>query len=71
MRFHVYDWNKRDQEYLMIVLTEEDIKNEINEHLGAGYEIVILPAKYEHVHTDYLDTVRYLAVMRNGKIIYI
>lgn len=32
MKFHVYKWNKRDKEYTMLILTEEDIENESNKH---------------------------------------
>ena len=45
MKFHTYKWNKRDKEYTMLILTEEDIENESNNYVGAGYEILILPYK--------------------------
>ena len=71
MRFHVYKWNKRDKDYTMLILTEEDIENESDKHVGAGYEILILPSKYKDVHSQYLDMVRMLATVRCGDVIYV
>ena len=71
MRFHVNKWNKRDKDYTMLILTEEDIENESDKHKGAGYEILILPSKYIDVHSQYLDTVRMLATVRCGEVIYV
>jgi hypothetical protein len=71
MRFHVNKWNKRDKDYTMLILTEEDIKNESNKHAGAGYEILILPSKYKDVNSQYLDMVRTLATIRCGEVIYV
>jgi len=47
MKFHVQKWNKRDKEYTMLILTEDDVENKSNAHVGAGYEILILPSKYK------------------------
>ena len=71
MRFHVYKWNKWDKDYTMLILTEEDIENESDKHVGAGYEILILPSKYKDVHSQYLDMVRMLATVRCGEVIYV
>jgi len=71
MKFHVNIWNKQDKEYVMLILTEEDIENESKKHLGAGYEILILPSKYKDVHSPYLDTIRMLSIARCGEIIYV
>ena len=71
MRFHTYKWNKMNREYTMIVLTEHDIVNESDEWCGAGFEIVIMPAKYKDISNNYLDTIRLIANTRRGEIIYI
>ena len=55
----------------MLILTEEDIENESNNYVGAGYEILILPSKYNKVHSQYLDMVRWLADVRCGEVIYV
>ncbi|HHX68964.1 MAG TPA: hypothetical protein GX708_13035 [Gallicola sp.] len=71
MKFHVYKWNKMDKDYTMLILTEEDIQNETYKMKGCGFEILILPSKYKDVHSQYLDTLRMLATVRSGEIIYI
>jgi len=71
MRFHAHKWNKRNKWYSILILTEDDIQNESNEHLGAGYEILILPSKYKEVNSKYLDIVRLSATSRCGEVIYI
>lgn len=71
MRFHVYKWNEHKREHQMLILTAEDIEKESDEPAGAGYEILILPEKYKDVHSKYLDTIRLLATLRSGEIIYI
>ena len=69
--FHAYKWNKLDKDYTMLILTEGDIENKSDKFKGAGYEILILPAKYKDVHSQYLDTVRMIATARCGEIIYV
>jgi len=71
MRFHVQKWNKPAKEYTMLILTEKDIENESDKHRGAGYEILILPSKYEGVNSEYLDVIRLVAEVRCGEIIYV
>jgi hypothetical protein len=71
MRFHVNKWNNHDNDYTMLILTEEDITSESNKYAGAGYEILILPSKYKDVHSQYLDMVRMLATVRCGEVIYV
>lgn len=71
MKFHVRKWNKMDNEYVMLILTEEDIKNESDEYVGAGYEILIIPNKYKYVHSEYLDMVKIQVETRCGEIIYV
>lgn len=71
MKFHVQKWNERDKEFTMLILTEEDIENESDKHVGAGYEILILPSKYKDVQSKYLDMVRMMATVRNGEVIYV
>ena len=71
MRFHVNKWNKRDRDYTMLILTEEDIENESDKHKGAGYEILILPYKYKDINSQYLDMIRMLATVRCGEVIYV
>lgn len=66
MRFKVYKWNKMDKDYTMLILTEEDIENECDKYIGAGYEILILPSKYKYIHSQYLHMVRMLATVRCG-----
>ena len=71
MRFHVNKWNKWDKDYTMLILTEEDIENETDKDKGAGYEILVLPSKYKNVSSNYLDTIRMIAKIRCGEIIYV
>lgn len=71
MRFHVYKWNKPNNDYSMLVLTEKDIENESDEYIGCGYEILILPSKYKDISSNYLDIVRMLVEVRSGEIIYV
>jgi hypothetical protein len=69
-RFHIFEWNKWDKEYSMIILSEEDIKNEINLR-GAGFEILVIPNKFENTSNEYLDFWKKITLMRSGRIIYI
>jgi hypothetical protein len=69
-RFHVFEWNKRDKEYSMIILSEEDIQNETN-LAGAGFEILVIPNKYENTSNNYLDMWKNITFARSGKIIYL
>lgn len=71
MRFVVNKCNKERRNYTMLLLTETDVESQSNEHVGAGYEILVLPSKYKDVHNDYLDTIRMLALVRRGQIIYV
>lgn len=71
MRYHVNKWNKRDKDYTMLILTEEDIESQSDQWCGAGYEILILPSKYKDINSVYLDKVRMLCIVRNGEIIYV
>lgn len=71
MRYHVNKWNKRDKDYTMIILTEEDIESQSDQWCGAGYEILILPSKYKDINSEYLDKVRMLCIVRNGEVIYV
>lgn len=71
MKYHVYKWNKREKEFTMIVLTEEDVEKESRDIFGAGYEILVLPNKYKDVHSNYLDTARMMATVRRGEVIYV
>lgn len=71
MRFNVYKWNNRDREYGMLILTEDDVENESDKPIGAGYEILILPSKYKNVHSKYLDMVRIMTTVRCGEVIYV
>lgn len=69
-RFHAFKWSKWDQEYTMLILTEEDVETE-KDYAGAGFELLILPSKYKEVQNKYLDVIRYLAEVRCGEIIYV
>ena len=71
MRFHVYKWNERNKEKRMLILNENDIETENSKYVGAGYEILVLPNKYKDIHNQYLDTIRLLATVRSGEIIYV
>ena len=71
MKYHVNKWNKRDKDYTMLILTEEDVMSESNQHIGAGYEILVIPAKFKDVHSKYLDMIRMFATVRRGEIIYV
>lgn len=68
-----YNCNKINSniEYTMVILTENDILNECNDHCGFGFEILILPAKYENVHSNYLDNIILVVEARNGDVIYV
>jgi hypothetical protein len=69
-KFHTFEWNKHDKEFTMIILSEEDVLNELPIR-GAGYEILVLSKKFENDNSDYLNHVRMLAKVRCGKIIYV
>jgi len=71
MRFHTYKWNKWKKSYTMLVLTEQDIETESSEWCSAGFEIVIMPAKYKDISNMYIDTIRLIANTRCGEVIYI
>ena len=72
MKYHVYKWNKHDKEDNMVILTEEDVEKEsMKDLVGAGYEILVLPKKYENVDNKYLHTARLLATVRCGEVIYV
>ncbi len=70
-RFSVYKWNEMDKDYTMLIFTEEDIENVSENYKGAGFEILVLPSKYKDVSSQYLDTVRMLATVRCGEVIYV
>ena len=71
MKFNANKWNKPNENYTMLILTEEDIENESDEYLGVGYEILILPSKYKDTSSEYLDIIRMLVEVRSGEIIYV
>jgi hypothetical protein len=71
MRFHVFKHNEYSRDYTMLILTGEDIENESDKHKGAGYEILVMPAKYRDIHTPYLDMVRMFVTIRCGEVIYV
>lgn len=69
-KFHAYKWNERDRDYLMRILTEEDIENRV-EWRGAGIDILVLPSKYQDMSNEYLDFIRITVLTRSGEIIYV
>ena len=73
MKFHAYEWNDHNEELVMVVLTEEDIETKNYKDItGCGYEIVVLPKKFENVDNEYLSHIRaYLAAKVKGRLIYI
>lgn len=71
MKYHVNKWNKRNKDYTMLILTEEDIESQSDQWCGAGYEILILPSKYKDINSEYLDKFRMLCIVRNGEVIYV
>lgn len=71
MRFHVYRWCNYDKQLTMLILNEDDIENESDEHAGASFEILILPSKYKNIYNQYLNTLRMLVDFRDGEIIYV
>jgi hypothetical protein len=71
MRFYVKEWNKDDKEYIMLILTEEDVENNSTKHRGAGFEILVLPSKYKDVDNPYLNSVRLMTTSRRGYVIYV
>jgi len=69
-KFHTKEWNRFDKEYTMLILSEEDILTEI-EYRGAGFEILVVPKKFENIQNDFLDLMIYLATVRTGRVIYV
>lgn len=69
-KFHIYKWNQREKEFTMVILTEEDIENEVNLK-GAGFELLVLPRKYENVENKYLDFWKEITYKRYGNVIYV
>jgi len=60
-----------DHYYTILVVSEEDVQNETN-YRGAGFEVVILPKKFEEVENKYLSGLREVSSARKmGKIIYV
>ena len=61
-----------DHYQVAIVLTEEDIQNDTN-FLGAGWELMILPKKYEDIslQTENLKFGISYCLTRGGRIIYL
>jgi len=68
-KFYCYEWDG-NREVTIVVLSEEDVLNE-NRLVGFGYEIVILPKKFETLENNYLNEIRMIAKFRTGKLIYI
>ena len=72
MIFKSYEWNNYKRKYKMVILSTKDVEKEnINNLIGAGYEILVLPIKYKDIHNIYLDNARYLALCKKGQIIYV
>ena len=83
MKLHGYKWNQRDRELIILILTEYDIETKCDEFYHVGYNMLILPSKYEHCNDEvmptthskdiqnYLDTVKMVIKARNGEIIYV
>jgi hypothetical protein len=71
LKFHTYEWNKRDREYTMVFLDEIDmiLKSPIR---GAGIDILVIPQKFADIHNEYLDNFISIIKAREGsKIIYV
>ena len=65
-----YDWDE-DLHYTILVVTEEDVQNETN-YKGFGFDVVILPKKFEDDVRTYITTLRMLvSVKKIGKVIYV
>ena len=65
-----YNWEE-DYHYTILVLTEEDVLNETS-YQGAGFEVVILPKKFEDTVSDYLGVLRMLvSIKKIGEVIYV
>jgi len=70
-KFHTYEWNKMDKMLTTLILSEEDISSG-DAHLGIGWEILIIPKKYEDkIDNHYVNMLRKITVVRSGKIIYV
>lgn len=69
-KFHTYKWNNWDNRFDMLILTEDDIENNVG-FRGVGFEILVLPSKYKDVKIEYLNTMRKITILRGGEIIYI
>lgn len=78
-RLHGFEWNKRDKEHTILILTQEDIDNQVDYHGGANHELLVLPSKYnEDINIiislkdkEYLSAAKITAKTRCGRIIYV
>lgn len=69
-KFHVYEWNNLVSNMKsLVILTEEDIENE--KIWGFGFEILILPKKFENDNNQYLSQLKILVNVRCGRVIYV
>ena len=65
-----YDWDE-DLHYTILVVSDEDVQAETN-YKGFGFEVVILPKKFENNESNYITTLRMLvSVKKNGRVIYV
>tara|TARA_R110000796_G_scaffold134681_1_gene250461 strand:- start:24 stop:353 length:330 start_codon:yes stop_codon:yes gene_type:complete len=73
MRLHTNKWNKRDKEFTMFIITEEDIINDdINVRGGAGFEILVIPNKYKDLEHKDVSLAKAIVLSRvGGQIIYV
>ena len=69
-RFQTHEWNEYDKYLGMIILTEEDIKNEVGLR-GCGYEILVIPSKYEETDNEFVNMFKTVIEHRNCRVIYV
>jgi len=72
MKLHVQKWNKREQEYTMFILTDDDIINNNQCVLkGVGIDILVLSKKYEETDIQIVNLAKVMVLARKGEIIYV
>lgn len=68
-KFIILDEKKDYKDSTMVILSEDDIEKETA--IGFGFEILVLPSKYENINSTYLDFIKTPLEFRKGKIIYV
>lgn len=69
-RFVGREWNS-EKVHNILIISESDVECESPNHVGAGFEILILPSKYKGTNIKYIENLILLAKVRNGEVIYV